>query len=65
MRMALILKLLAEREKPFDGEMGQEGGRCENPRCITSCEQELSHRFKISADGKTRRCVYCEAEEKS
>ena len=65
MRMALILKLLAERDLPYENEMGEEGGHCDNPRCITSNEQELCHRFKISADGKTRRCVYCEAEEKN
>ena len=36
---------------------------CKNPRCISSCEQELAHQF-ILAD-KTRRiyrCIYCDAE---
>lgn len=35
--------------------------RCKNPRCITSIEQELPHRFKLT-DRKNRiyRCVYCE-----
>ena len=50
MRMALILKLLAEAEQGLqmpeqtDGLVGKL--RCENPRCITSCEQELEHVFK-------------------
>ena len=35
--------------------------RCKNPRCITSIEQELPHRFKLT-DKKNRiyRCMYCE-----
>lgn len=35
--------------------------KCKNPRCITSIEQELPHRFKLS-DKKNRiyRCMYCE-----
>ncbi len=40
---------------------------CKNPRCITSTEQELPHRFNLSnAKNRIYRCVYCEArfEEK-
>ena len=35
--------------------------RCKNPRCITSCEQELPHVFRLT-DEKTKqyRCIYCE-----
>ena len=35
--------------------------KCKNPRCITSIEQELPHRFKLT-DRKNRvyRCMYCE-----
>lgn len=35
--------------------------KCKNPRCITSIEQELPHRFKLT-DKKNRiyRCLYCE-----
>ena len=35
--------------------------KCRNPRCITSIEQELSHKFKL-ADKNTGiyRCIYCE-----
>jgi len=36
---------------------------CKNPRCITSCEHEIEHIFKL-ADKKNRvyRCVYCETK---
>lgn len=35
--------------------------KCKNPRCITSIEQELPHRFKLT-DKKNHiyRCMYCE-----
>lgn len=35
--------------------------KCRNPRCITSIEQELPHKFKL-ADKNTGiyRCIYCE-----
>ena len=34
---------------------------CKNPRCITSIEQELPHRFKLTDRAKgIYRCVYCE-----
>ena len=35
--------------------------KCKNPRCITSCEQELPHVFRL-ADREKReyRCIYCE-----
>ncbi len=37
--------------------------RCKNPRCITSCEQELDHIFKLSdEEGKVYRCIYCETK---
>ena len=63
MRMALILKLLSEESKAYtaaeeecvSGEL-----KCGNPRCITSVEQELVHKFK-SVDG-VYRCIYCERE---
>ena len=35
--------------------------RCKNPRCITSCEQELSHVFRLTdRDNREYRCIYCE-----
>ena len=63
MRMALILKLLSDESKAYSvpeeecvsGEM-----KCGNPRCITSVEQELVHKFKF-VDG-VYRCIYCERE---
>ena len=38
---------------------------CKNPRCITSCEQELDQIFKLT-DEETReyRCLYCETKAK-
>ena len=35
--------------------------KCMNPRCITSCEQELDHVFRLAdKEHKIYRCVYCE-----
>ncbi len=37
--------------------------KCKNPRCITSCEQELDHIFKLTdGDNKIYRCIYCETK---
>ncbi len=37
--------------------------RCKNPRCITSCEQELDQVFRLSdRSRKEYRCVYCETK---
>ena len=37
--------------------------KCKNPRCITSCEQELEHVFKLTdRDNKVYRCLYCETK---
>ena len=34
---------------------------CKNPRCITSCEQEIEHIFRLAdPDKKEYRCVWCE-----
>ena len=69
MRMALILKLLKEaqdgvcEEEPTDVVVGKL--LCDNPRCITSTEQELDHVFKcVSPENGIYRCVYCEAKRK-
>ena len=36
---------------------------CKNPRCITSAEQELPQRFKLTdRENKVYRCVYCETK---
>ena len=35
--------------------------KCKNPRCITSIEQELPHRFKpTDKENRIYRCLYCE-----
>jgi len=36
---------------------------CKNPRCITSCEQELPHVFKLTDRAqRLYRCIYCETK---
>ena len=70
MRAALILKLLGldgpvgESAAKEDTALWERGGLvCDNPRCITSTEQELPHIFR-SVNGKkdTYCCIYCEKE---
>lgn len=35
--------------------------KCKNPRCITSIEQEITHKFKLTdKEKKIYRCVYCD-----
>ena len=39
--------------------------KCKNPRCITSVEQELEHKFKLTdRENKVYRCIYCESKAK-
>ena len=39
--------------------------RCKNPRCITSVEQELPHKFKLSdRENGVYRCIYCDTKAK-
>ena len=68
-RMALILKLLSEADKPkltpgFDSEEYVKGAHtCANRRCISTCEQELPKIFKITdKNAKIARCIYCESK---
>ena len=36
---------------------------CKNPRCITSCEQEIEHVFRLTDRAKKEyRCVWCETK---
>ena len=36
---------------------------CKNPRCITTTEQELVHRFKLTdKENRVYRCIYCETK---
>ena len=37
--------------------------KCKNPRCISSCEQELDHIFKLTdKENKVYRWLYCETK---
>ena len=37
--------------------------RCKNPRCITTTEQEIVHKFKLTnKDNRVYRCIYCETK---
>ena len=39
--------------------------KCDNPRCITTTEQELPHIFKLTdRENGVYRCIYCEAKAK-
>ena len=39
--------------------------KCQNPRCITSTEQELDHIFVLTEpENGVYRCIYCEAQAK-
>ena len=68
MRMALIMKLLKEAE---EGRQMEEPANvledeliCDNPRCITSTEQEIVHTFKcVNRESGIYRCIYCEAKK--
>ena len=67
-RMALIMKLLKEAqegkqmEEPADVVVNEL--YCDNPRCITSTEQEIQHTFKcVNREKGIYRCVYCEAKK--
>ena len=69
MRMALILKLLEEAKQgvqmPREENVLTDELICDNPRCISSCEQELHHRFKcVNPENGIYRCIYCEAKKK-
>ena len=70
MRMALILKLLKEAEQGLqmpesDNLITDPSLTCDNPRCITSTEQELEHVFRcVSPENGVYRCVYCEAKKR-
>ena len=68
MRMALILKLLKEAEEgkqmPTVNAIEDARLACSNPRCISSSEQELPHRFKlVDPERGIYRCIYCESKK--
>ena len=67
-RMALILKLLKEagegKQMPPLGDVSVNQFHCDNPRCISSIEQELDHVFKcVDREKGIYRCIYCEAKK--
>jgi len=74
MRMALILKLMGEKEQTWESGHVQitTGRKCKNPRCITSTEQGLEPLFypvhTVMRHGVLTRiptkylCAYCEME---
>ena len=63
-RMALILKLLKEKDVVPKKEIQEtiiNSYKCKNPRCITSIEQELDQAFVLADKEKEiYRCKYCE-----
>jgi aspartate carbamoyltransferase catalytic subunit len=68
MRMALIIKLLKEAEA--GAQMPEPENAivnkllCDNPRCISSTEQEIEHAFKcVNEEKGIYRCIYCEAKK--
>lgn len=68
MRMALILKLLKEADDTYEEErvahFEMDSLVCDNPRCITSTEQELAHIFKcVEPKQGIYRCIYCESKK--
>ena len=66
MRMALILKLLAEAEadpvrEPVNEAEFEYDFVCHNPKCISQVEQELPQIFKLTDKAANiHRCIYCE-----
>ena len=68
-RMALILKLLQEAKDgvvaPKMQDIVVDELHCDNPRCITSVEQEIVHAFKcVNKENGIYRCIYCESKKK-
>ena len=63
-RMALILKLLQEQGSTSLPEAADVNIRCDNPRCVTSIEQELTQSFRfVDREHGICRCAYCEAKQ--
>ncbi len=61
MRMALILKLLKEKNEAINKPQRDRKTNelfCKNPKCISQSEQELDHVFEVDEKG-VYRCIYC------
>lgn len=57
--------ILVEKKKAELPEILTNVIYCKNPRCITSCEQEINHIFRLAdRENKTYRCAYCETKAK-
>lgn len=57
---------LVKREKLSLPEQVTGVIKCKNPRCITSIEQELPHKFRLTdRENKVYRCIYCESKASS
>lgn len=55
--------VLVDKKRPELPETLTNIIKCKNPRCITSCEQELTHVFKLTdRERKIYRCIYCETK---
>ena len=68
-RMALIIKLLSETPMPCSCDEHEElvvnKVFCDNPKCITSVEQEIDHIFRYTdKENGICRCIYCENQKK-
>ncbi len=61
MRMALILKLFDLAKQPKEKKKyNVDTSCCNNPNCISSCEQELWARIYTDKKG-VKRCAYCDS----
>lgn len=57
---------LVKRKKLSLPEVVTDVIQCKNPRCITSIEQELTHKFCLTDPvNKVYRCIYCESKARS
>lgn len=65
MRMALILKLIKEKDVPYIGKKTEIRNElaCPNPKCVTKTERELEKAFVFS--GGEYRCAYCDCNVKN
>ena len=64
MRMALILKLLQDKNKPEnrpEKQTFETNLQCKNPHCILTTEQELDRLYYLDETGK-KKCLYCDCE---
>ncbi len=59
-------ELLVEKKSIMMPETLTNVIKCKNPRCISSCEQELDHVFRLTDREKgVYRCIYCETQAKN